>query len=211
MYIVNCIGFVKCKLCKLKNMWSIKVIWRTCSETFVSSKEARVGVSLTGHSRSTSPVRRFDGIWFDCQPAFEIHTALDFKYPSYRGGKAGYQSLICMCRQLVFEIWQMQLQHRSYVDTGFVLHWCNSVMNHAMTDCLMSTQCESPRNSSPCKPVLNLIWSGIWVDSATTPPPLRWTFWNTFSDVPPRRKGKLSTSRYAMSSPLINGASIKGT
>jgi len=57
--------------------------------SFASSEEAGVAVGQTGYSRSTSPVRRFD-----CQPAFEIRTDLDFKYPSYRVGKAGYQSLI---------------------------------------------------------------------------------------------------------------------
>jgi len=73
--------------------------------SFASFAVAGVAVDQTVYSRSTSPVRRFD-----CQPALEIRAALDFKYPSYRVGKAGYQSLIiCMCRRRVFVMWQMQL------------------------------------------------------------------------------------------------------
>lgn len=127
----------------------------TVTAAFVCSEEAGViGLSQKGHSRSTSPVRRFDRIWFDCQPAFEIHTALDFKYPSYSGGKAGYQSLTS--RRLVFKMWHMEPQHRwLHASTSFLFHWCNSVMSHARADGLMSAQHETPHNS----PVVHLNWT----------------------------------------------------
>lgn len=53
-------------------------------------------VSHTGHSG----VRRSDGISFDCQPVLEIHTALDFKYPSYSRGRAGDRRPAGACRRL---------------------------------------------------------------------------------------------------------------
>ncbi len=156
MYIVHCIEIVKCKLCKLWENWFEGC---TVNATFASSKEARV--SQTGHSRSTSPVRRFDRIWFDCQPAFEIHTALDFKYPSYRAGKAGYQSLICMCIWLVFKMWQIVWRYGPLLLSSLMQQ-----RDESRNGCyLMSTQCESPCNTSLRKPDLNLIWSGMWVDS----------------------------------------------
>lgn len=157
MYIVYDLGIVKCKLCKLENIWSKKWWWCTVKNTSVSSKEARVGVSPTGHSRSTSPIRRFDRIWFDCQPAFEIHTALDFKYPSYRGCKAGYQRLICPCRRRVFEIWQicscsitdcMMAQACSFADA--TVWWIKQ---------LVTVWCQISVNlSSPYEPDFNLVW-----------------------------------------------------
>lgn len=79
-------------------------------------------------------------------------------------------------------------------DTGFFLfRWCNSVMSHAITDCLVSTQRED-----------ELIELGIWVDSAPPPPPPppQWTFWNTFSKCPSR-----GGQRQALNFLLHNGIS----
>lgn len=91
---------------------------------------------------------------------FEIHTALDFKYPSYRGGKWGYQSLIiCMCRQLVFVkdatvasliVWRFGPKFR-------VLHRCDSETTHAAT-------------TAHLKPIplqIEPICSGTWLYRAT--------------------------------------------
>lgn len=122
-------------------------------------------------------------IWL---PASEILTALDFKYPSYREGKAGYQSLICMCRRLVFKMWEMQLQHHwLYECTGQSSLLLSSLMQHR-DEQLFDV-------NSPCKAELNLIWSAIRVEWR----PQR-TFWNPFSNVPAGCKGKLAALNFLL-------------
>lgn len=68
-------------------------------------------------SADSPPVRRFDGIWFDCQPASVWGTALDVKYPSFRGGKATKDL------GAHFEVRQVQLIHQHRLVPFFVLVW----------------------------------------------------------------------------------------
>lgn len=179
-------------------------------ETFASSKEARVGVSPTGHSRSTSPVRRFDRIWFDCQPVFEIHTALDFKYPSYRGRKAGYQRLMCVQTACVWNVADAAV-------ASLIVWWRRLVLS-------LMQQCDESRNNwlfgvgSVWISRLLSMWTRVKLDLARhlsrqlTPPTPPHELSETLLVMSlAGAKARFSTSCYTTASPLINGASIKVT